>query len=156
MAGQFGCVPGAGREPAAQVHLTVGPADDLVVGGEDADVAAGKHVDLRARAAEPVAINELLDDATAGGEILQVPRRQRSHGIAQRLLAQFLASNANTGASTLSTTSTGTRNLVDASGAVLAGGQIKANTVVEVTYDGTRFLLSKRLFNDRILVVDSN
>jgi hypothetical protein len=69
---------------------------------------------------------------------------------------QFFTTNANTGASTLSTTTTGVRNLVDASGAALAAGQIKANAVVEATFDGTRFVLSKRLFNDRIVVVDQN
>ena len=76
MAGEFGRVAGIGREPAAQVHLTVGAADDLVVGGEDPDAAAGEHVELHARAGEPVAIDELLDDA-AGGEIVEVPLRQR-------------------------------------------------------------------------------
>ena len=69
---------------------------------------------------------------------------------------RFLAVNANTGASTLSTATTGVRNVVDASGAALAAGTIKASSVVEVTYDGTRFVLSKRMFNDRIVVVDSN
>jgi hypothetical protein len=68
----------------------------------------------------------------------------------------FKAANANTGAATLSTAVTGAKNLLNADGSVLAAGAIPANGVVQVTWDGAQFLLSKRPFNDRIVVVDSN
>src|SRR5258706_3295412 len=58
----------------------------------------------------------------------------------------FKAVNANTGASTLNTTATGQLSLVNYDGSKLAAGTIHANAVVHVTYDGTRFLLSKRPF----------
>ena len=64
----------------------------------------------------------------------------------------------NTGASTLSTTATGAKNIVNSDGTTLTApwGQIQAGSVVQVTYDGTQFLLSKRPFNDRVIVIDSN
>ncbi|HZE61350.1 MAG TPA: hypothetical protein VE085_12415 [Burkholderiales bacterium] len=66
----------------------------------------------------------------------------------------FKAANTNTGASTLTTVATGTKNLRNADASVLAAGAISAKGVVQVTYDGTQFLLNKRPFNDRIIVVD--
>jgi hypothetical protein len=39
---------------------------------------------------------------------------------------------------------------------LLTAGQIQANALVEVVYDGTKFVLPKRPFNDRVIVVDSN
>jgi hypothetical protein len=69
---------------------------------------------------------------------------------------RFRATTANTGASTLSTAATGARSLVNADGSVLASGQIQANAVIEAIYDGTKFVLSKRPFNDRVIVVDNN
>jgi hypothetical protein len=69
---------------------------------------------------------------------------------------QFRAVNANTGGSTLTTAATGVRSILNTDGSALASGQIQANALVEVVYDGTKFILSKRPFNDRIIVVDSN
>jgi len=69
---------------------------------------------------------------------------------------QFRAANTNTGPSTLSTPATGTRDLVESGGSALSAGRIQANGAVQVTYDGTRFLLSRRPFNDRIVVIASN
>jgi len=68
----------------------------------------------------------------------------------------FKATNANTGASTLTTGATGTRSIVRTTGASLSAGDITAGAVVQVVYDGTRFVLLKRPFNDRVVVVDSN
>ena len=68
---------------------------------------------------------------------------------------QFRVTNANTGASTLTTTATGAKNLVNLDGSNLAASTIRANADVRVVYDGTRFLLSSP-FNDRIVVVSSN
>jgi hypothetical protein len=69
---------------------------------------------------------------------------------------QFKAANANTGASTFSTTATGAKTLRNPDGSALTASQLQANTVGEVTYDGTQFILTKRPFNDRVIVVDSN
>jgi hypothetical protein len=69
---------------------------------------------------------------------------------------QFKATNANTGPSTLNTTATGTRSLVNADGSNLVAGTIQANAAIQVTWDGTQFLLSKRPFNDRFAAIASN
>jgi len=69
---------------------------------------------------------------------------------------QFKAANSNTGASTLNTSATGTRSLVNLDGSTLAAATIQANAAVEVTWDGTQFLMSKRPFNDRFAVIGSN
>jgi hypothetical protein len=42
-------------------------------------------------------------------------------------------------------------------GTPLTGAQIRANAAVQVTYDGSQFVLApKRPFNDRVVVIDSN
>jgi len=69
---------------------------------------------------------------------------------------QFRAANANTGPSTLTTTAFSARGLVNADGSSLTAATIQANAVVQVTWDGSRFLLSKRPFNDRIAAIASN
>jgi hypothetical protein len=69
----------------------------------------------------------------------------------------FRALNSNTSAATLSTPATGAVNLVNSDGSTLAAAQVRANAAVLVTYDGSRFLLStKRPFNDRVLIIDTN
>lgn len=69
---------------------------------------------------------------------------------------QFKATNTNTGTSTLNTTATGTRSLVNEDGSNLAAAAIQANAAVQVTWDGTKFLLSKRPYNDRVVAISSN
>ena len=69
---------------------------------------------------------------------------------------QFKAANANTGTSTLTTATTGTQSLRNVDGSNLTAAQILLNSVNEVTYDGTQFILTKRPFNDRIIVIGSN
>jgi hypothetical protein len=69
----------------------------------------------------------------------------------------FRAKNANTGASTLNTTATGVKNVVNPDGTPLTAAQVRANAAVHVIYDGAQFLLApKRPFNDRVVVIDSN
>ena len=68
----------------------------------------------------------------------------------------FRAANANTGNSTLITSATGTRSLVNLDGSNLAAATIQANAVVQVTWDGTVFRLAKRPFNDRVVAIVSN
>lgn len=70
--------------------------------------------------------------------------------------AYFKAANSNTGASTLAAGGGSARPLVNADGSALTASQILANAVVQVTYDGTNFITSKRPFNDRVVVVDAN
>jgi hypothetical protein len=78
-----------------------------------------------------------------------------SVGVGQSIT--FRASNANTGASTLNTPATGVKTLVNADGSGLSAAQIRANAAVQVTYDGSQFVLyAKRPFNDRVVVIDSN
>ena len=69
---------------------------------------------------------------------------------------RFQAGNANTGASTLNTLSTGALSVLNTDGSTLTAGEIQAKAAVEVVYNGTNFVLSRRPFNDRIVVVDSN
>ena len=69
---------------------------------------------------------------------------------------QFRATNANTGTSTLTTAATGSRSLVNLDGSNLAAAAIQANAAVQVTWDGTQFLLAKRPFNDRVVAISSN
>ena len=69
----------------------------------------------------------------------------------------FRALNSNTGASTLNTPATGVANIVNPDGTSLTAAQIRGNAAVEVSYTGTQFILaSKRPFNDRVMVIDSN
>jgi hypothetical protein len=69
---------------------------------------------------------------------------------------QFKAKTTNTGTSTLTTTATGLKDLVNADGSNLGASTIQANAIVEVAYDGTRFLLLKRPINDRFAVLGAN
>ena len=69
---------------------------------------------------------------------------------------QFMAITANTGSSTLTTAATGAKALRNTDGSNLTAAEIQANAVVEVAYDGAQFVLFKRPFNDRVVVIDSN
>ena len=69
---------------------------------------------------------------------------------------QFKAKYANTTTSFLTTATTGRRSLLNADGSNLAAYTIQANAAVQVVYDGTRFLLLKRPFNDRVVAIGSN
>ena len=91
---------------------------------------------------------------TGGANAYAIPIS--SVGVGQALT--FRAKFANTGVpATLNTSATGVKNLVNADGSTLSAGQIRANAAVQVTYDGTQFLLApKRPFNDRLVVIDSN
>ena len=54
---------------------------------------------------------------------------------------EFFAANANTGASTLNVDSTGVISIVKNVSSALSAGDIAANGIVEVVYDGTNFQL---------------
>lgn len=57
------------------------------------------------------------------------------------LRIQFKASNANTGASTLNVNGGGVKNITFQDGTALISGAIVLNSIVDVMYDGTQFLL---------------
>ena len=57
------------------------------------------------------------------------------------LLIQFYASNANTGSSTINVNALGAKNILNADGSALSGGQIAAGGVYAVVYNGTAFQL---------------
>jgi hypothetical protein len=69
---------------------------------------------------------------------------------------QFKAVNTNTAASTLSTSNISAVSLRNSDGSSLSASQIQAGAVVEATYDGTQFTVSKRPFNDRVIIIDSD
>ena len=69
----------------------------------------------------------------------------------------FRALYTNTGASSLNTTASGgARPLVNTDGSALSASTILANAAVQVTWDGSYFVLGKRPFNDRVAVSASN
>jgi hypothetical protein len=76
--------------------------------------------------------------------------------LATGVTLQFRAANANTGTSTLNSAATGTRPLVNADGTNLSASTILANAAVQVSWDGTKFILAKRPFNDRIIASTHN
>ena len=53
----------------------------------------------------------------------------------------FKVTNANTGSSTLNVSSLGVKTIKNLQGGNLKGGELAANAIVEVRYDGTNFLL---------------
>src|SRR6266404_6873643 len=55
------------------------------------------------------------------------------------LRVQFIAAHVNTGASTLQINALAAKNILNPNGSTLASGQIPANGVVDVIYDGTQF-----------------
>jgi len=57
------------------------------------------------------------------------------------LRIQFKAGNANTGASTINVNAQGAKNITYQDASAIASGTIAANSIVDVMYDGTQFLL---------------
>ena len=45
---------------------------------------------------------------------------------------------------------------INPDGSNLSAGQIRTNAAVQVVFDGTQFVLAKRPFNDRVVVIDAN
>jgi hypothetical protein len=76
--------------------------------------------------------------------------------VSTRVPIHFKAMNTNTGPSSLNLLPTGMKMIVNPNGTTLSAGQIRANSVVQINYDGTNFVLLKKPFNDRIAVLDSN
>jgi hypothetical protein len=66
-------VRGVGGKPAAQVALSVRPAEHLIVGREHLDLAERAAAQLHARAGHPAPDDPLLDDAARGVEHREEP-----------------------------------------------------------------------------------
>ena len=81
--GDRGAVCRPGGEAATQVDLPVGPAEDLVVGRQHLDRAAGRDAELHARRHRVGTAHELLDDRALGRD-LRGERRPRLPFCAER------------------------------------------------------------------------
>lgn len=57
------------------------------------------------------------------------------------LRVQFIATNVNTGASTFQINALAVKNIKNLNGSALVAGQIPANSIVDLAYDGTQYLL---------------
>src|SRR2546426_953355 len=57
------------------------------------------------------------------------------------LLVQFIAANANTGASTFQINALAVKNIKNINGSALTAGQIPASGIANVIFDGTQYLL---------------
>ena len=66
------------------------------------------------------------------------------------------AANTNTGAANLHAGGGQAREIFNLDGTSLAASTIRASAVVQVSYDGTYYFLSKKPFNDRVIVLDRN
>lgn len=84
--------------------------------------------------------NYYVDSGAANAYVVTITARQ-SVSLAAGLPVQFKASNANTGASTLNVSGTGSKNILRLNGTALGSGDIPANSIVHVVYDGTQYLL---------------
>lgn len=84
--------------------------------------------------------NFYIDSGAANAYVITVSSPQ-TVALAAGLPIQFKAANANTGASTLAINALGAKNILNANGTALSAGQIPANAIMTVMYDGTQFLL---------------
>lgn len=84
--------------------------------------------------------NYYADSGAANAYVVTITARQTAT-LAAGLMVQFKAANANTTASTLNVSGTGAKNILNFNGTALTAGQIPANAVVNVMYDGTQYLL---------------
>lgn len=84
--------------------------------------------------------NGYTDTGAANAYVITVSSPQ-AVSQAQFLRVQFLAANANTGASTLQINALAVKSIKNLNGSALAAGQIPANGIVDVMYDGTQYLL---------------
>lgn len=83
--------------------------------------------------------NYAVDTGTANTYTVAITGQTTTY--AAGLAIQFLALNTNTGAATLNVNSQGAKTIVKSSGTALTAGDIVANAIVSVMYDGTNFQL---------------
>lgn len=84
--------------------------------------------------------NYLVDTGAANAYVVTLAAGQTA-SLAAGLPVQFKAVNANTGASTLNVNATGVKNILNIDGSTLTPGQIPANGIINVIYDGTQYLM---------------
>ena len=89
--------------------------------------------------------NFYTDTGAANAYIITVSSPQ-TVSQAAGLRVQFLAANANTGASTLQINALAAKNIKNLNGTALTNAQIPASSVVDVIYDGTQYLLLSASF----------
>ena len=83
--------------------------------------------------------NYLVDTGAANAYVVTLGANLTA-SLAAGLLVQFKAANANTGASTINVNGTGITSILNPDGSALAAGQIPANAIVQIMYDGTQYL----------------
>lgn len=83
--------------------------------------------------------NFALDTGAANAYVVTFAGLTTTYSAGLRI--QFLALNANTGASTLNVNTQGVRNIVFQNGTALTANTIIANSIIDVMYDGSSFLL---------------
>lgn len=84
--------------------------------------------------------NYYVDSGAANAYVVTLTARQAAT-LAAGLPVQLKAANANTGASTLNVNGTGALAIKTPGGSALSAGQIPANAIVSVMYDGTSYQL---------------
>lgn len=84
--------------------------------------------------------NYYTDTGAANAYVITVSAPQ-TVALAAGLRIQFLAAHINTGASTLQINALAAKNILNLDGSNLGAGQIAANAIIDVIYDGTQFLL---------------
>jgi hypothetical protein len=84
--------------------------------------------------------NYYADSGAANAYVITLATNQ-TLSLAAGLRIQFLATSANTGASTLNSNGSGVKNILNLDGSALVKNQIPANGIVDVIYDGTQYLL---------------
>jgi len=83
--------------------------------------------------------NFALDTGAANAYVVTFAGLTTTYSAGLRI--QFLALNANTGASTLNVNTQGFKNILFQDGTALTANAILANAIIDVMYDGTQFLL---------------
>lgn len=83
--------------------------------------------------------NYYADSGAANAYVISLAANQTAT-LAAGLPVQFLAAHSNTGASTLDATGSA-KNILNPDGTALVAGQIVANAIVSVMYDGTQYQL---------------
>lgn len=84
--------------------------------------------------------NFLVDIGTANTYVVNFPGSVTTSYTAG-LLIQVAIANTNTGASTINVNSLGTKNIVNTNGSALVAGQLPANGIALLQYDGASFQL---------------
>jgi hypothetical protein len=85
--------------------------------------------------------NYLVDSGGANAYVVTFPTGVIPSSYTAGLAVVMKVANANTGASTLNVNSLGAKNILNPDASSLSSGQLVANSLVMVVYDGTQFIL---------------